>query len=129
MSLFRRIINRIRRPASVTRAQHHHVARHPSCAACGSEVSVQAHHIDPYNKFPSMASNPDNFISLCEGVNECHLKVGHGGNWHYYNPTVVQDAADFRQANDVARKLILSRIKCAAAGGRVTWVSLLQRVG
>lgn len=93
MSLLRRIVNRVLRPSAVTRAQHDYVKQHPICAACGSDYSVQAHHIKPYHLFPELAADPTNFISLCEGFNECHLIIGHGGCFRFYNPDVVADAA------------------------------------
>lgn len=111
MSLLRRILNRIRRPSAVTSAQHRHVQRNPACVACGSMRSVQAHHVAPWNLFPELGADPNNFISLCESETECHLLIGHGGNFKFYNPDVVDDARWYRGSNDVARRLLLDRIR------------------
>jgi hypothetical protein len=30
------------------------------------------------------------------GSNECHLALGHGGDFHHYNPNVMGDVAAFK---------------------------------
>lgn len=69
-----------------------HKRTNPFCAACGGEFTIQVHHIQPFHLKPEMELEPTNLISLCMGKYECHLKVGHGGSWKAYNPTVVRDA-------------------------------------
>lgn len=112
-TILRNITNHVRRPSSVTAAQHRHLLLNPDCVACGSRIGGQAHHIKPYNKFPELAADPDNFITLCEhpGGLECHLNIGHGGLFSRYNPDVVLDAARFRQAPDPGRRIILDNIR------------------
>lgn len=110
MSLLRRIVNRLTRPSVVTKAQHDHVKASPFCMACGSMSHVQAHHVLPFHKYPLAGADPMNFISLCEGHLQCHLKIGHGGDWRFFNPDVVGDAKEHRWANDVARRLLMLRI-------------------
>lgn len=108
---FRSLINAVTRPWAVTKAQRAHVKSNPECAACGSMVKCQGHHVLPYKKFPGSRSDAANFITLCEGVNKCHLRVGHGGDWRFYNPEVMSDATDFKSANAIMRRVLLDRIK------------------
>lgn len=110
-SMIRNVVNAVRRPSAVTRAQHRHLQLNPKCAACGSSDGCQAHHVQPYNKFPDLGANPNNFITLCERGIECHLHVGHGGNFKMYNPDVREDAADYLSMNDAARRVLLDRIR------------------
>lgn len=110
----RNLVNKVVRPAAVTRAQHEHVKQFPACAACGATESCQGHHVRPYHKFPELAANPSNFITLCEhpGGPECHLHVGHGGSFRFFNSSVVADAARMKAAEtDADRQLILAEIK------------------
>lgn len=54
-----------------------------------------AHHIKPFHLFPELELDTENLIPLCEskkyGIN-CHLFVGHLGNFKRYNEEVVTDA-------------------------------------
>lgn len=72
----------------------HFLEGHPSCAACGGREHVQVHHKQPFHEFPELELDLTNLISLCMGPAECHLLVGHGGNYKFYNPAVEQDAAE-----------------------------------
>jgi hypothetical protein len=65
---------------------------HRVCAACNTSLKLQVHHKMPFHLDATLELNPDNLISLCMDVNECHLHIGHGGNWKSYNPNVVADA-------------------------------------
>ena len=71
------------------------VFEHPSCAACGSTNKLQVHHILPFHLHPDLELDPKNLIVLCMDVNECHLEIGHGGSFKYYNPQVVIHAKRF----------------------------------
>jgi hypothetical protein len=69
----------------------------PKCAACGSAVKVEVHHMHPFHLFPERELDPTNFITLCEGRGgcNCHLTFGHCGNWSHWNESVVGDARYF----------------------------------
>lgn len=74
-----------------------HLRKFPTCAACGSARSVVAHHIIPVSVDPTLELNPSNLLTLCESsaINfNCHLYIGHGGNWSAYNPHCRAHAAD-----------------------------------
>lgn len=66
-----------------------------SCAVCGGKYKLEVHHIVPYHIAPELELEPSNMVTLCEskfyGVN-CHLFVGHLGNFRRCNPSVVSDA-------------------------------------
>lgn len=64
------------------------------CAACGSKEKLQVHHIKPFHIDPSLELDYNNFITLCEkkGGLECHLHIGHHGNFKQENPLVVAEA-------------------------------------
>lgn len=65
------------------------------CRYCGGTTLLQVHHILPFHLDPARELDPSNLITLCEdykdGV-ECHLHVGHLGNWKHYNPAVASVA-------------------------------------
>lgn len=109
----RNIKNKIVRPSKVLYAQRQHLKKFPECVACGSLVGGQAHHIKPYHKFPEFASDPKNFITLCEnfGGLECHLQIGHSGSFKCFNPNVIEDAKKFRKLSWHSRQILLEDIK------------------
>ena len=43
--------------------------------------------------FPQLELDPNNLITLCMGKLECHLQLGHLGNFKFYNPNIRKDAA------------------------------------
>ena len=59
---------------------------HPRCVACGSTAQVEVHHRRPVHLFPDLELDQRNFVTLCEGPNRCHLREGHLGDFHIYNP-------------------------------------------
>lgn len=73
-----------------------HLEKHPTCEVCGhSGKRVNVHHIRPFHLHPDLELDPKNLITLCEDeafVN-CHLFIGHLGNFSGWNPRVVADAA------------------------------------
>jgi len=69
-----------------------HLSLHPLCAACGGSEELQVHHIIPFHVEASMELEPSNLVTLCMGRLNCHLHVGHGGSFRFYNPSVLKDA-------------------------------------
>lgn len=70
--------------------------KNPTCAACGGSQKLEAHHIKPFHLHPELELEESNLITLCEsgrfGLN-CHLLIGHNGNFRKINADVKQDAA------------------------------------
>ncbi len=66
------------------------------CASCGGRRSLVAHHIIPFHLAPDLELDVSNLLPLCEakrfGIN-CHLLLGHVGNWRRANPFVEAEAA------------------------------------
>jgi len=61
------------------------------CAHCGGVSQLEVHHTVPFHVDPRWELDPDNFLTLCEDParGECHLRVGHLGNWHTFNPKLI----------------------------------------
>lgn len=107
------------RPADVTRAQHQHVLQFPNCAACGCAAHVQGHHIRPWHLAPELGAAASNFISLCMGELECHLRIGHGGNFDCWNPNVQIDARASLNALGAGDRATRQGIEARASAGRL----------
>lgn len=64
------------------------------CAVCGKIKNLNVHHIIPVHVDKSLELETSNLITLCENRTlNCHLWVGHIGNYSSYNIDVVSDAA------------------------------------
>ena len=76
-----------------------HLAMYPACAVCGGTDKVEVHHKKPFHLQPDLELELTNLITLCEGTKfiNCHLAIGHGGNFRAYNPSVESDAERMRQ--------------------------------
>lgn len=75
------------------------LAEHPQCACCGGTTKLRVHHVEPFHVNPARELDPANLITLCEagkyGIN-CHLLLGHLGNWQKWNPLCRLDALRLR---------------------------------
>lgn len=76
------------------------------CAACGTHKHLQVHHMKPFHLEPSLELDKNNLIVLCMDTEECHLSIGHGDSFQFYNPHVVEDVKKFRLATKEERNLI-----------------------
>ena len=76
-----------------------HLELHPQCAVCKSKKRIEVHHVIPFHIAPDKEESPDNLMTLCEnkkyGIN-CHLLIGHVGNYRRFNPTCEMDAVTWR---------------------------------
>ena len=90
-----------------------HLKLNPTCAACGNDSTpdLSVHRIYPFHLFPELELDPANFVTLCEsgvaGTN-CHLLLGHCGNWKDYNKNVQFDALRIRQ---MLRKKVVGLVR------------------
>jgi len=70
------------------------------CEVCGGRKSLTAHHEIPFHLAPDLELDPGNLIALCQagrfGIN-CHLLIGHVGNWQRTNVTVRASVAYWNQ--------------------------------
>ena len=84
-----------RRSSRWRKVRKEHLSKHSKCFLCGSTKSLEVHHIIPFYIAPDKELDPNNLMTLCEnkkyGIN-CHLLVGHLGNYRRVNPNVVIDA-------------------------------------
>jgi hypothetical protein len=82
------------------------------CAACGSKVGLQVHHVQPFHLAPLLELAPENLVALCMAVGglECHERIGHGASFKAYNPNVLDDCAELR-ANPGKLREILARVR------------------
>jgi len=71
-----------------------HLKKFPRCAVCESKKKLEVHHIIPFSVDPSLELEDSNLVTLCEnkkyGCN-CHLLIGHLGNYQRTNLTCLQD--------------------------------------
>jgi 5-methylcytosine-specific restriction endonuclease McrA len=82
--------------------QHKFLKLHPVCQACGGTENLNVHHKKPFHLYPELELEPSNLITLCmEGDKDCHIKLGHGGNFKAYNPNVEEDVARVRESFSV----------------------------
>ncbi len=75
------------------------ITNNPTCFVCGSKKKVEVHHKVPFHIAPDMELNEGNLVSLCEnkkyGLN-CHLLLGHYGNYKKFNPNIDNDTIIWR---------------------------------
>jgi hypothetical protein len=64
--------------------------------------------MEPFHLHPELELDPGNLITLCMGTNECHLTIGHGGDWKSFNGTVLSDALMVKDKPD-DRKIVVER--------------------
>ena len=72
-----------------------HLIKEPACALCGMiRKDISVHHKYPFHLYPQYELCDENLISLCTSKNwgfSCHLLAGHGGNFKYFNPWILED--------------------------------------
>lgn len=87
--------NAPKRSSKWTKVRKEHLKKNPRCAACNGINKLNVHHIKPYHLFPELELDPNNLITLCEsgekGLN-CHLLMGHLGDYKKINNNVVNDS-------------------------------------
>lgn len=76
------------------------IAKNPKCEACGSDKSVEAHHVLPYHVRPDLELVESNLIPLCRS---CHYFVGHGYDWQAWRPD-CRSLSKVIKASQIVRK-------------------------
>jgi hypothetical protein len=111
-SVIREVKKTITRSKGWSKARRKHLKDHPTCAACGSKRLLQVHHIIPFHEQPELELEPSNLISLC-GLRDCHVDIGHGGNFKHYCLDVREICADA-----LAKKISLRKAAALAKANR-----------
>ncbi len=76
------------------------MAQNPTCSSCGGTTLLQVHHCVPFHDNPDLELEPSNLITLCMSLKLCHVKIGHGGSFKSFSPTVRPDASEVRKHPD-----------------------------
>lgn len=79
-----------------------------TCAACGCDEYLEAHHILPVAYYPEHELDNRFLLALCDHpARRCHLNIGHAGDYKAFNPRCIEDAALMlkRRQNRVYRRL------------------------
>ncbi|MCP4394529.1 MAG: HNH endonuclease [Alphaproteobacteria bacterium] len=102
MSLLKTVLDRVqgkaekgqKRSSKWGKVRKQHLKDHPKCAVCESTKKCEVHHKIPFSLAPDLELDPKNLITLCEnkryGLN-CHLCIGHLGNYKKFNDDVDID--------------------------------------
>jgi hypothetical protein len=60
-----------------------------ACAICGAKQRLQVHHKVPFHLRPELELQTSNLVTLCMSFSrECHLRIGHGGDFRAFNPSI-----------------------------------------
>ena len=89
------------------RVRDAHLKEHPFCASCGHAKRLQVHHIVPFHENPALELDPANLVTLCMGTHECHLRIGHGFSFRFFNPKVTLHARE--TLHDEAKRPVVER--------------------
>jgi len=77
------------------RVRKEFLEKHFYCSICGGTKKLEVHHIQNFRTHPELELDTDNLITLCEakkyGLN-CHLLIGHCGNYKKQNYDILKDA-------------------------------------
>ena len=84
----------VKRSGEWPTVEKHFLEAHPTCAACEGTERLNIHHCRPFHTFPQLELDTNNLITLCMGELECHLQIGHCGDFKLYNPNVRKDAEE-----------------------------------
>lgn len=64
------------------------ISNNPVCAACGTNKTLEVHHIKPYHLNPELELDKNNLITLCR---DHHYTFGHFCDWRSWNIDVKTD--------------------------------------
>lgn len=105
-ALFREHVEKsLGRSSQWSRVRREFLGKHPKCVACGKISLLNVHHKVPFHIDKNLELVECNLITLCMGEHECHIKIGHGGDWDRYNPNVVRDAGTIRNHPEFREKI------------------------
>ncbi len=102
MSLITQLLDRVKdkapkgkkRSSGWRKVRKEHLKKHPYCAICRGKKKLEVHHKIPFHLAPDLELFSSNLVTLCErkkyGIN-CHLLIGHRGNYRKFNDDVDMD--------------------------------------
>ncbi len=70
------------------------IAVHSRCAACGSPLNLNVHHLISFHEQPELELDPDNLITLCRLH---HFLLGHSSNWSDTNENCKEAVKVYRR--------------------------------
>jgi 5-methylcytosine-specific restriction endonuclease McrA len=89
-----------RRSSKWRKVRKEFLKKNNKCAICECTTKLEVHHKIPFHVDPSKELDEDNLITLCEnkkyGIN-CHLLMGHLGNYRRHNENIEGDAKKWNQ--------------------------------
>lgn len=89
------------------------IAENSLCEGCGTHRHLQVHHVKDFARNPHLELDWSNLSALCMDERECHLRLGHGGNFRFSNPGLRADLEELRAHPDrrpeVERRARLAR--------------------
>lgn len=98
----------------VRKAMKEHRKLYPTCAITGTDKKIQVHHIVPVWADPSLAADPDNFISLSSSAH-IHIIYGHNSNFGKYYVKNIKDIAkkmrDVKMQSEIVERVTIKNIK------------------
>lgn len=63
------------------------ILKHPYCCICGRKTNLVGHHKLPFHLHPELELDEKNIAIICEWPTfNCHLWIGHGGNFRNIRP-------------------------------------------
>lgn len=76
-----------------------------TCLVCGGKFRLVAHHKIPFHERPDLEMDETNWAPLCEArpSMNCHISLGHYGNWTLSNPDVVEMCRVYNEGFKKAR--------------------------
>jgi 5-methylcytosine-specific restriction endonuclease McrA len=79
-----------------------------TCAACGRSDHLEAHHVLPFHLYPQFEMDPRNWIALGRHPDHlnCHLIVGHLGDYEAFNPLVRELAATLQFSRRLSQAIL-----------------------
>ena len=92
MSIIREIQKSFTRSKGWRKVRNNHVKENSFCACCGKTKNLEVHHKQPFHEHPELELEPSNLITLCRGSLNCHIFIGHLGDWKSYNLGVERDS-------------------------------------
>ena len=111
VSHFRATICKAKRSGKWRALEKKFLAQHNACEVCGTSKHLQVHHIKPFHLYPELELEESNLIVVCMDSKECHLRIGHGGNFKDFCPEIKKYAQEiknkektFEQIYEIAKK-------------------------